>query len=135
MYVASYAIDITSIEAEKVDDNNVTIMWKVCNYIKNTGVHIVTSHFMQQPEIDSCSMLAIKHYDVTVYSDEGEIITSGITDVNSITLSIKHNMNDYSNTAFTVNVTVTVVDIEGQRSTTTSLNTVIVNATRNTNSS
>ena len=89
-------------------------------------------YFMQQPEIDSCSMLAIKHYDVIVYSDEGEIITSGITDVNSITLSIKHN-----NTASTVNVTVTVVDIEGQRSTTTSLNTVIINAThcQNTNSS
>ena len=90
---------------------------------------------MQQPDIDSCSMLAIKHYDVTIYSDEGEIITSGITDVNSITLSIKHNMNNYSNTAFTVNITVTVVDIEGRRSTTTSLNTVIVNAThcQNTN--
>ena len=136
MHVAPYAIDITSIEAEKADDNNVTIMWKVCNYIKNTGVHIVTSHFMQQPEIDSCSVLAIKHYDVTIYSDEGEIISSGITDVNSITISIKHNMNDYSNTAFTVNVTVTVVDIGGQRSTTTSV-TVIINAThcQNTNSS
>ena len=135
MYVASYAIDITSIEAEKADDNNVTIMWKVCNYIKIPEcIYVVTSHFMQQPEIDSCSMLTIKHYDVTIYSDEGEIISSGITDVNSITLSIKHNMNDYSNTAFTVNVTVTVVDIEGQRSTTTSV-TVIINATRNTNSS
>lgn len=42
---------------------------------------------------------------------------SGITDVNSITLSIEH-MNDYSNSAFTVNVTVTVVDIAGQRNTT-----------------
>ena len=89
---------------------------------------------MQQADIDSCSMLAIKHYDVIVYSDEGEIITSVITDVNSITLSIKHNMNDYSNTAFTVNVTVTVVDIEGQRSATTSV-TVIINRTQNTNSS
>ena len=90
---------------------------------------------MQKSEIDSCSMLTIKHYDVIVYSDEGEIITSGITDVNSITLSIKHNdMNDYSNTAFTVNVTVTVVDIEGQRSTTTSV-TVIINSTQSMNSS
>ena len=43
---------------------------------------------------------------------------SEITDVNSITLSIEHNVNDYSNSAFTVNVTVTVVDIAGQRSTT-----------------
>ena len=89
---------------------------------------------MQQPEIDSCSMLAIKHYDVTIYSDDGDIVASGITALNSITLLINHNMNDYSNTAFTVNVTVTVVDIEGQRSTTTSV-TVIINRTQNTNSS
>ena len=29
-FVAPYPIDGTSIEAEKADDNNVTIMWKVC---------------------------------------------------------------------------------------------------------
>ena len=40
----------------------------------------------------------------------------------------------YSNTAFTVNVTVTVVDIEGQRST-TSTHTVIIDGKQNTNSS
>ena len=85
---------------------------------------------MQQAEIDSCSMLAIKRYDVRIYSDEGEIVTSGITAVNSITLSIKHN---YSNTAFTVNVT--VVDIEGQRSPTTSVTVILINSTQNTNSS
>ena len=32
VYIAPYPIDVTSIEAEKVDDNNVLIMWKVCNY-------------------------------------------------------------------------------------------------------
>ena len=84
---------------------------------------------MQLPEIDSCSMLAIKQYDVRIYSDEGRIVASGITEVNSITLPI----NDYSNTAY--NVTVTAVDIEGQRSTTTSV-TVIINAIQlNMNSS
>ena len=88
---------------------------------------------MQQPGIDSCSMLAIKYYNVTIYSDEGEIVASGITEITSITLSIKH-MNDYSNSALTVNVTVTVVDIAGQRSTTTSV-TVMINATQNMNSS
>ena len=86
---------------------------------------------MQQPEIDSCSMLAIKHYDVRIYSDEGEIVASGITEITSITLSIKH-MNDYS--TFTGNVTITVVDVEGQRSTTTSV-IVMINVTQNMNSS
>ena len=88
---------------------------------------------MQQPEIDSCSMLAIKHYDVRIYSGEGEIVASGITEITSITLSIKH-MNDYSNTTFTGNVTITVIDIEKQRSTTTS-DAVIINVTQNMTSS
>ena len=78
-------------------------------------------------------MLPFKHYDVTIYSDEGEIVASGITEITSITLSIKL-MNDYSNTTFTGNVTITVVDIEGQRSTTTSA-TVMINVTQNMNSS
>ena len=87
---------------------------------------------MQQPEINKCSMLAIKHYDVRIYSGEGEIIASGKTDVNSITLPFEH-MNDYSNIVFTaVNVAVTVVDIKGQRSTTSPV-TVVINATQNTN--
>ena len=74
-------------------------------------------------------MSPIEHYDVIVYSDEGEIIASGKTDVNSITLPFEH-MNDYSNVVFTaINVTVTVVDIEGQSSTVT----VIINSTQNTN--
>ena len=87
---------------------------------------------MQQPEIDKCSMSAIEHYDVIVYSDEREIIASGKTDVNSITLPFKH-MNDYSNIAFTaINVAVIVVDIEGQRSITSKV-TVIISDTQNTN--
>ena len=88
---------------------------------------------MQQPEIDKCSMSAIEHYDVIVYSDEGEIIASGKTDVNSITLPFEH-MNEYSNIAFTaINVIITVVDIEGQSSITSPV-TVIINDTQNTNS-
>ena len=88
---------------------------------------------MQPPEIDKCSMLAINHYDVIIYSEEGEIIESKETDINSVTLPLKH-LIDYSNSAFTVNVTVTVVDVEGQRSTTSTV-TVIINGTQNTNSS
>ena len=77
-------------------------------------------------------MLAIEHYDVIFYSDEGEIIASGKTDVNSITLPFEH-MNDYSNIAFTaINVAVAVVDIEGQRSITSTV-TVIISGTQNTN--
>ena len=85
---------------------------------------------MQPPEIDECSMLAIKRYDVILYSNDGEI--SKETDINSVTLPMKH-FKTYSNTAFTVNVTVTVVDIEGQKST-PSTHTVIIDETQNTNS-
>ena len=88
---------------------------------------------MQAPEIDKCSMLAIKHYDVIIYSEEGEVIESKETDINSVTFPMEH-FNDNSNTAFIVNVTVTVVDIEGQRSTPSTV-TVIINGTQNTNSS
>ena len=43
---------------------------------------------MQPPEIDECSMLAIKCYDVIIYSDDGEIIiASKETDINSVKLS------------------------------------------------
>ena len=76
-------------------------------------------------------MLAIKLYDVIIYSDDGEI--SKETDINSVILLMKH-FKSYSNTAFMVNVTVTVVDIEGQRST-PSTHTVIINGTQNTNPS
>ena len=89
---------------------------------------------MQQAEIDKCSMSAIEHYYVRIYSDEGEIIASGKTDVNSITLPFEY-MNNYSNIAFTaINVTITVVDIERQSNVTSSV-TVIINGTQNTNSS
>ena len=32
-FVAPYPIDVTTIEGEKTDDNNVRIMWKVCKYV------------------------------------------------------------------------------------------------------
>ena len=106
-------------------------------YVNMCRQHVTTCifnlFFMQPLEIDECSMLAIKHYDIIVYSEEGEIIVSEETDNNSVTLPMEH-LNDYSNTTFTVNVTVTVVDIEGQRST-TSTHTVIIDGTQNTNSS
>ena len=104
----------------------------MCIYVTSYA-YIINLFFMQLPEIDKCSMLAIKLYDVIIYSEEGEIIVSKETDINSVTLPMEH-FNDYSNTAFTVNVTVTVVDIEGQRSNTSTV-TVIINGTQNTNSS
>ena len=88
---------------------------------------------MQAPEIDKCSMFAIKHYDVRIYSEEGEIIESKETDINSVTFPMKY-LSDNSTTAFIVNVTVTVVDIEGQRSTPSTV-TVIISGTQITNSS
>ena len=104
----------------------------MCRHVTSYA-YIINLFFMQAPEIDKCSMLAIKHYDVIIYSEEGEIIESKETGINSVTLPMEH-LNDNSNTAFTVNVTVTVVDIEGQRSTTSTV-TVIIDGTQNANSS
>ena len=104
----------------------------MCRHVTSYA-YMINLLFMQPPEIDKCSMFAIKHYDVIIFSVEGEIIVSKETDINSVTLPMKH-LSDYSSTAFTViNVAVTVVDIEGQRST-TSTGTVIIYGPQNTNS-
>ena len=64
----------------------------------------------QPPEIDICSMLALKYYDIKV-SSKGVEVFSGRT--NDTATSFKHS-DDPSSITFTVNVT--VVDIKGQRS-------------------
>ena len=104
----------------------------MCRHVTSYAC-IINLFFMQPSEIDKCSMLAIKLYDVIIYSEEGEIIDSKETDVNSVTFPMEH-LSDNSNTTFTVNVTVTVVDIEGQRSTTSTV-TVVIGGTQNTSSS
>ena len=106
----------------------------MCRHVTSYA-YTINLFFMQPPEIDKCSMLAIKHYDVIIYSEEGEIIVSQETDINSVTLPMEH-FNDYSNTTFTVNVTVTIVDIEGQRSTTSTVTVIImIYGPQNTSSS
>ena len=64
----------------------------------------------QPPEIDICSMLAVKYYDVKISFKE-EVVVSDRTDDTAI--SFKHS-DDPSSITFTVNVT--VVDIKGQKS-------------------
>ena len=74
-------------------------------------------------------MLAIKHYEVMVYSDEAEVKAEAIPfDQNDYLTTFPQNLSDnYSSTTFTVNVT--VVDTMGQRSTTSSV-TVTINDTK-----
>ena len=48
----------------------------ICNY-----TYIINLFFMQPPEINKCSMFAFKHYDVLIYSEEGEVIVSKETDI------------------------------------------------------
>ena len=74
-------------------------------------------------------MLAIKHYEVMVYSGEIEIKAETILfEQNEYLAIFPQNLSDnYSSTTFTVNVT--VVDTMGQRSTTSSV-TVTINGTK-----
>ena len=73
-------------------------------------------------------MLAIKHYEVMVYSDEAEIKAEAIPfEQNDYLATFPQNLfDDYSSITITVNIT--VVNIIGQRSTTSSV-TVNINDT------
>ena len=55
-------------------------------------------------------MLAIKHYDVQIYSDEVEVLS---VKSDNTTLSFDH-LDNHTRITYTVNIT--VVDIKGQRS-------------------
>ena len=65
---------------------------------------------LQPPEIDKCSMLATKHYDVRI-SNEDEVISHKIYN----TTNFLFEYSDY-HLSFTFNISITVIDIEGQRS-------------------
>ena len=65
---------------------------------------------LQLPEIDTCSMLAIKHYDVRINSSKGEVLSEKIDN----TTVIFDHLNNHSTITYTVSIT--VVDIKGQRS-------------------
>ena len=70
-------------------------------------------------------MLTIKHYEVMIYSGEVEIKAETIPfEQNDFLAAFAQNLfDDYSSIIITVNVT--VVDIIGQRSTTSSVNVTI----------
>ena len=65
---------------------------------------------LQLPEIDICSMLAIKHYDVRISSSKGEVLS----EKNDSTTVIFDHLDNHSTITYTVSIT--VVDIKGQRS-------------------
>ncbi len=65
---------------------------------------------LQPPEINNCSMFAIKHYDVRVYSGEVEVLSEK---TDKTTLLFDHLDND---TKITYTINITVVDIKEQRS-------------------
>ena len=74
-------------------------------------------------------MLAIKHYDVMVYFDEVEIKAEIVPfEQNEYLATFSQNLLDHCLTS-TITVNVTVVDIIGQRSTTSSV-TVTINNTQ-----
>ena len=65
---------------------------------------------LQPPEIDTCSMLTIKHYDLRINSSKGEVLSEKI---DNTTVLFDH-LDNHSTIAYTVSIT--VVDIKGQRS-------------------
>ena len=72
------------------------------------------STYLQPPEVDKCTMLAIDYYDIRINSSKREILSRRIYD--NATLSFNYSNNCQS---ITFTVSVTVVDTEGQRSNST----------------
>ena len=69
--------------------------------------------YLQPPEIDKCSMLAVKHYDVRI-SNENEAISQNI--YNTTNFLFEHSEYHLN---FTLIINITVIDIKGQRSNST----------------
>ena len=104
MYVAMFIVNITYIYVH------------IYVYILCIAVRTVYESFyvhLQPPETDKCSMLATKHYDVRI-SNEDEVISYKI--YNTINFLFEH-LNYHL--SFTFNISITVIDIEGQRSNST----------------
>ena len=74
------------------------------------------STYLQPPEVDNCTMLAIDYYDIKINSSECEILYRRIYD--NTTLSFNYSTNHPS---ITFTVSVTIVDTKGQRSNSTVL--------------
>ena len=87
----------------------------------NNNIHYFQLCFLllQPPEIDTCSMLAIKHYDVRINSSKGEVLSEKIES----TIVIFDHLDNHSTITYTVSIT--VVDIKGQKSIPTVTETTI----------
>ena len=75
--------------------------------------------YSQPPEIDKCSMLAFKHYDVRI-SNKDEVISQNL--YNTTNFLFEHSEYHLS---FTFIISITVIDIKGQRSNSTVINKTI----------
>ena len=75
---------------------------------------ILSCAHLQSPEIDKCSMLAVKHYEVIISKEPDEIISHKI--YNTTNFLFEHS--DYQfNPTFIISIT--VINIKGQRSNST----------------
>ena len=82
-------------------------------YVYSYGLLYV---YLQPPEIDKCSMLSVKHYDVGI-SNKDEVISQNI--YNTTNFLFEHSECHLS---FTFIINITVIDNKGQRSNSTIIN-------------
>ena len=115
--IAPNPIDSDSIKIMMTNDTEVTVMWKVSIYINKENVYSydpgILIHFQPAKIDDECSMVAVEHYEVRISSSDGEIILERIVPDNATTFMFDHMDDDL---IATFNISVTVVNINGQRS-------------------
>ena len=115
--IAPNPIDSDSIEIMMTNDNEVTVMWKVGIYINKENVYRydpgIFIHFQPAKIDDECSMVAVEHYEVRISSSDGKIILERIVPHDTTTFTFDY-MDDDLIVIF--NISVTVVNINGQRS-------------------
>ena len=75
--------------------------------------------YLQPPEIDKCSMLAVKHYDVRISNKDEEISQNFYNRTNFLFEHLDNRLN------FTLIINITVIDIKGQRSNSTAITKTI----------
>ena len=89
-------------------------MWKVIRIICVATNYILKRMLIfQPPEIDECSMVAVKHYDVRISSSDGKMVMERTEPNHAITFMFNYT-DDRSVITFVINIT--VIDINGQRS-------------------
>ena len=97
-------------------------IYKLCTPTYNVTIRIGYESLyvhLQPPVIDKCSMLATKHYDVRI-SNKDEVISHKIYNTTNFFFEYLDN-----HLSFTFNISITVIDIEGQRSNSTAITKTI----------